>query len=70
MEAALASLRSSSVDEHEFLRLTKTALKIVQNLLNEPDNAKFREVRCGSKVREPAVSFAYTEPVLACWLAS
>ena len=50
MEMALGSLRSS-VDEKEFLRLTRTALRLVQNVLNEPAQEKYRKIRAASKVR-------------------
>ena len=49
MEEALSSLRSS-VDEKEFLRLTRTALRLVQNVLNEPAQEKYRKIRAASKV--------------------
>jgi hypothetical protein len=49
MDEALCYLKTA-VDDQEFIRLTKTILRIIQNLLNDPDNAKFRTVRAGSKV--------------------
>lgn len=49
MEDALNFLRNS-VDDQEFLRLSRTLLRIIQNSLNDPDNAKFRTVRAACKV--------------------
>ncbi len=49
MEGILVCLRSS-VGDQEFIKLTKTVLRIVQNVLNEPENDKFRRVRSDSKV--------------------
>ncbi len=50
MEAVLESLRSS-VGDQEFLRLTRTALRLVQNLLNDPAQEKYKKIRAASKVR-------------------
>ena len=51
MEAVLESLRSS-VGDQEFLRLTRTALRLVQNLLNDSAQEKYKKIRAASKVRE------------------
>lgn len=50
MEEALDFLRRT-VDDQEFLRLTRTVLRVVQNVLNDPDSDKFRTVRAACKVR-------------------
>lgn len=49
MDEAL-NLLKTTVDDQEFIRLTKTVLRIIQNLLNDPENAKFRTVRAACKV--------------------
>lgn len=49
MEAILESLRSS-VGDQEFLRLSRTALMLVQNLLNDPAQEKYKKIRAASKV--------------------
>ena len=51
MEAVLESLRSS-VGDQEFLRLSRTALRLVQNLLNDPAQEKYKKIRAASKVCE------------------
>lgn len=61
MEAAIASLQAG--EEQEFLRDSGTALKVLQNILNEPGEDKYRRVRSASKVRHEEVARA-----LACWL--
>lgn len=48
MEAALASL--SARGPQELLRVTRTALKIVQDILSEEEE-KLRKIRTASKVR-------------------
>ena len=48
MDAALTSLQQSG--DREFLRLTHTALKIIQNVLSEPHEEKYRRLRIASKV--------------------
>ena len=50
MEDILRSLRAG-VEDKEFLRLTRTALKLVQNVLNDPSHEKYRRIRATSKVR-------------------
>lgn len=50
MEDILKSLRAG-VEDKEFLRLTRTALKLVQNVLNDPSHEKYRRIRASSKVR-------------------
>ena len=60
MEAAIASLQAG--EEQEFLRNSGTALKILQNILNEPSEDKYRRVRSASKVRHEEVAGA-----MACW---
>lgn len=50
MEDVLKSLRAG-VEDKEFLRLTRTALKLVQNVLNDPGHEKYRRIRASSKVR-------------------
>jgi hypothetical protein len=50
MEAVLESLRSS-VGDQEFLRLTRTALRLVQNILNDSaEESKHKKIRAASKV--------------------
>ena len=61
MEAAIASLQAG--EEQEFLRDSGTALKVLQNILNEPGEDKYRRVRSASKVRHEEVARAS-----ACWL--
>ena len=48
MEAALSALAER--DQQVLLRVTRTALKIAQNLLSDPDEAKYKRVRTASKV--------------------
>ena len=48
METATALLLDGG--EQEFLRITSTAMKIVQNVLCEPAEEKYRRVRAASKV--------------------
>lgn len=52
MDEALSFLKTV-VDDQDFVRLTKTVLRIIQNVLNDPEieNTKFRTVRAGCKVR-------------------
>lgn len=50
MEEALTSLRNSMDDDQDYLRQTRTLLRILQNLLNDPDNAKYRTVRAACNV--------------------
>ena len=52
MEEALARLQNS-LEEKEFLKLTRTLLRILQNILNEPDNAKYQRIRSDSRVSTP-----------------
>lgn len=49
MEAAVAALEGA--EEHDFLRVTATALKIIQNIHNEPSEEKYRRIRSTSAVR-------------------
>lgn len=63
MEESLSSLKSS-VNEQEFLKLTRTALRIIQNILNAPDKAKFRTVRAGSKVLQANYVYFVFQPLL------
>ena len=51
IEGALESLKAA-VDDQEFLRLTRTALRIIQNILNEQEDPKYRTVRADCKVRK------------------
>ena len=51
MEAVLESLRSS-VGDQEFLRLTRSALRLIQNILNDPAHEKYKKIRAASKVCE------------------
>jgi len=44
MEEVLTVLQNS-LDENEFLKLTRTLLRILQNILNEPENEKYRRIR-------------------------
>lgn len=44
MEESLAALLASC-EESEFLRVTSTALKIIQNIQNEPSEERFRRIR-------------------------
>jgi len=48
METATALLLEGG--EQEFLRITSTAMKIIQNVLCEPTEEKYRRVRFASKV--------------------
>lgn len=48
MEAATALLLQGG--EQEFMRITSTAMKIIQNVLCEPGEEKYRRVRAASKV--------------------
>lgn len=50
MDAALEKLRE--LGDKEFLFLTRTALRIIQNILSEPEQEKYRRVRSASKVSE------------------
>ena len=49
MDDALATL--ASYEEQDFLRVTVTALKILQNIQNEPSEEKYRRLREDSPVR-------------------
>ena len=49
MDDALATL--ASYEEQDFLRVTATALKILQNIQNEPSEEKYRRLRKDSAVR-------------------
>ena len=49
MEAATALLLQGG--EQEFMRITSTAMKIIQNVLCETGEEKYRRVRAASKVR-------------------
>ena len=49
MEEALTLLKNAA-DIQEFLKLTRTALRVIQNILNDPNTTKFRTVRAESKV--------------------
>ena len=53
MEEPLASLLASC-EEREFLRVTSTALKIIQNIQNEASEDKFRRLRRTAPVSCPA----------------
>lgn len=55
MDEALDNL-NAAVDDQEFLRLTRTALRIIQNILNEQEDPKYRTVRANCKVRALASS--------------
>ncbi len=55
MDEALSSMRSS-VDDQEYLRQTRTLLRILQNILNDPENAKYRTVRAACNVSSRAAS--------------
>lgn len=50
METAITPLKEKS-EEQEFLRITATALKIIQNIQNEPIEEKYRRLRATSAVR-------------------
>jgi len=55
METATALLLEGG--EQEFLRITSTAMKIIQNVLCEPTEEKYRRVRFASKyVSKPGVA--------------
>ena len=56
MEDALSSLRSSLDDDQVYLRETRTLLRILQNLLNDPDNAKYRTVRAACNVSSSKIA--------------
>lgn len=49
MKEALNFLRAS-VDDQEFLRLTRTSLRIIQNILNDPESPRYRTVQAHCKV--------------------
>ena len=49
MDDALATL--ASYEEQDFLRVTAAALKILQNIQNEPSEEKYRRLRRESAVR-------------------
>ena len=53
MDEAL-NLLKATVDDQEFIRLTKTVMRIIQNILNDPESTKFRTVRAACKVCEVA----------------
>lgn len=42
--------------EQEFLRVSRMALKIIQNVLSDPGVEKYRRVRTASKVGRKAMS--------------
>ena len=48
MEEGLSVLRKQG--DQIFLRLTKTALTLVQNILNDPGQSKYRRIRAVSQV--------------------
>ena len=48
MDEAIAKLKLQG--DQAFLRLTKTALTIIQNILNDPGQEKYRRIRAASKV--------------------
>ena len=48
MDVAMGSLLRGG--EQEFLRTTRTALKILQNILSDPSEEKYRMLRIASKV--------------------
>lgn len=50
METAIAALKEKH-EEQEFLRITATAVKIIQNIQNEPIEDKYRRLRDSSVVR-------------------
>ncbi len=52
MEEGLSVLRKQG--DQIFLRLTKTALTLVQNILNDPGQSKYRRIRAASQVSQPA----------------
>ncbi len=54
MEAAISVLRSCG--QEEFLRSTRTAAMIVQNVLSDPREAKYRRIRAASKVNPQAAT--------------
>ena len=49
MEAAVTALRAA--EDQDFLRTTTAALKVVQNILNEPSEEKYRRLRSTVGVR-------------------
>ena len=49
MEEAI-SLLKVSLEEEEFIKQTRTVLRILQNILNEPEKEKFRTIQGGCKV--------------------
>ena len=49
MDEALAALLASC-EQREFLRVTSTALKVVQNVQNEPSEERFRRIRRSAPV--------------------
>ena len=67
MEEALEALLASCEGEREFLRVTSTALKIVQNIQNEPCEEKLRRLRQSAPVSAtyPCAS-APTRALAAC----
>ena len=60
MEAVLESLRSN-VGDQEFLRLTRTALKLVQNILTDSAQEKHKKIRAASKVCKFIIFSHWTE---------
>ena len=52
MEEALAGLLARCEGDREFLRVTSTAFKVVQNIQNEPSEEKFRRLRRTAPVSE------------------
>lgn len=55
METAIATLKEGH-EEQEFLRITATAMKIIQNIQNEPIEDKYRRLRDSSVVRTSTIT--------------
>ena len=62
VESTIENIRTSKTDD-QFLDVTLTLLKLIQNVLGNPEKPKFKKIK-----RNTAVSFIFVDYIMDCKL--